>query len=300
MPLAAAGLAPAHLHHEHRLRLGVRLVLPEVGEDLEAVAHELVRPVALLAGLAGRAQVVHGNRDRPRVEVEGHGDELPRPGELRLDEPVRPLSDVALHALHPRVGRALVGRELGLHDRVAGGPAELGRLHHLDALVGADPEDEGVDAGGGDEDERGLAGGRPVEVEDGELHGGVVLGERLQATLAGPPQAEGDEGEAQQEEARQDQEGQDAEVGGCPVLAHDVDGEEEQEQEGGDRGEGRAGQAHRVAGDGREEPGDGIQQSLHLFSSCRRPKLRGTRDHGPAVDQAGPALRALGRLIRGP
>ena len=62
--------------------------------------------------------------------------------------------------------------------------------------------------------------------------GGIVLGEGLQAALPGPPEPEGDEGEAQQEEARQDQEGEDAQVGARPVLAHDVDGEQEEEQEG--------------------------------------------------------------------
>ena len=114
---------------------------------------------------------------------------------------------------------------------------------------------------------------RPVEVEHGELGGGIVFGEGLQAALPGPPQAEGDEGEAQQEEARQDQEGEDAQVGARPVLAHEVDGEEEQEQEGGDRGEGRAGQADRVARDGGEEAGDGVQQSLHLSPLAEGPSL---------------------------
>ncbi|MHC4473976.1 MAG: hypothetical protein ACYS99_23835, partial [Planctomycetota bacterium] len=94
--VAAAGLLAPHLEHEDGLDLGVGLVLLVVCVDLEAVPYELVGPVALLAGLAGGTEVVHRRGDRPRVEVEGHGHDLPGPRELGLDEPARPGADVAL------------------------------------------------------------------------------------------------------------------------------------------------------------------------------------------------------------
>src|SRR3954470_166520 len=49
-PLGGAPLFAAHPHEEHGLLLGVGLVVAEAGDDLDAVAHELARPVALLAG----------------------------------------------------------------------------------------------------------------------------------------------------------------------------------------------------------------------------------------------------------
>ena len=247
--LAAAGLAAAHLHHQHGLHLGVGLVLLEVGVDLEPVAHELVRPVALLAGLARRAQVVDGHGDRPRVEVERHRDELPGAGELGLHEPVRARADVALHALHPRVRRALVGRVLGLHHRVAGGAAELRRLHHLDALVGARPP-------------------RIISVDDRSAARKTRTLRRTRSTLrsrpaavvrrlprpaaavahALAPEAERDQRQPEDEDAGDDQEGEDAEVRAA-VVADEVEREQRDEQDRADRGEDGAGQADRVARD---------------------------------------------------
>ena len=81
----------------------------------DLVAVELLRPVALLAGVARRPQVLHRRRNRPRVGVERHRQHLPRAGELRLREPRRARTDVALHARDARVRAVLVRGELGLH-----------------------------------------------------------------------------------------------------------------------------------------------------------------------------------------
>ena len=65
-PLAAA--ADVHLQRGHRL--GVLLVVAVLDDALDLVAVELLGPVALLAGVARRPQVLHRRRNRPRVGVE--------------------------------------------------------------------------------------------------------------------------------------------------------------------------------------------------------------------------------------
>ena len=47
-------------------------------DDPDLVAVELLGPVALLAGVARRAQVVTGDGDRPRVGVERDREDLPQ------------------------------------------------------------------------------------------------------------------------------------------------------------------------------------------------------------------------------
>ena len=119
--------------------------------------------------------------------------------------------------------------------RVAGGAAELGGIHALDAACRCRRRGcEGVDPGGGEEDEGGPAHLRAVEVEDGELDGGIVLGEGLEAALPGLPQADGDEGETETKSAGRMRNVKMPRSRAAAVLAHEVDGEENRE-EGGDR-----------------------------------------------------------------
>ncbi len=70
-----------------------------------------------------------------------------QPGELRLDKPGGPAPDVARHAAHPGVGRALVRRELGLHDRVAQRAAEFVGVGVVVPLVHGHRKDDGVEQG---------------------------------------------------------------------------------------------------------------------------------------------------------
>ena len=111
-------------------------------DDLVAV--ELLRPVALLAGVARRPQVLHRRRNRPRVGVERDGEQLPRARELRSREPRRAGADVALHAGDARVRAVLVRGELRLHHLVADLAAELDRVHVLDAAIGRERHDDDV------------------------------------------------------------------------------------------------------------------------------------------------------------
>ena len=82
MPAAASRLEP-----QGDLFGGVLLVVPEVGDLEELCAEELRGPVALLARLPGGTQVFDGGGDRSRVRVQHHGQDLPRPGDLRFHVP---------------------------------------------------------------------------------------------------------------------------------------------------------------------------------------------------------------------
>ena len=132
MPVDALGLSAlqaADPHHQYGFQLGVGAVVGMGRGDLQPVADELVRPMALLAGLPRGAQVLDRRQYGAGVEVEVDGDDLPGPGQLGLDEPVRTGTDVARRALDPRVRRPLVGRVLGRHHTVASGAAELRGVH---------------------------------------------------------------------------------------------------------------------------------------------------------------------------
>ncbi len=238
-------------------------------EHLELVADELLRPVALLAGLARRAQVVDRRRDRRRIEVEGDRDQLPGAGELGLDEPAGARADVAVDAAHAGVGAALEGGVLGRHHRVAGLAAEGGGVHHLDRLVGGDRHDHDVDDGQGEEEQEAVAGRVLVEVEDRELR---ARGHQ------GPPraaQADRDQQQPGHEQARDDQVGEDAEVG-VAVQPEHVEAEEDQEDDRRGGGDGAAGEADRVAGERGEEA---------LQGPTPRPRAGSTADR--AADGSG-------------
>ncbi|OPZ84713.1 MAG: hypothetical protein BWY76_01729 [bacterium ADurb.Bin429] len=147
-------VAAADLHQQHGLAQRVSFVVGVLVDDAHAVLAVLLGPVALLAGFARRAQVVHGRRNRPFEGIEGDREHLPRAGEFALDEPTRPRSDVTLDAFHPRVRRVLVGGELGLHHRVARLPAEGHRLHVGDSAIGELAGDDDVGKRGDADEDR--------------------------------------------------------------------------------------------------------------------------------------------------
>ena len=67
------------------------------------VANELLRPMTVLAGFTCRAQIFDGRFDWP-VELTGHyADELMDAVHFGFHECLGPVSNVAIHAGHPRV-----------------------------------------------------------------------------------------------------------------------------------------------------------------------------------------------------
>ncbi|MDP2945838.1 MAG: hypothetical protein Q8N61_00055, partial [bacterium] len=81
--------ATAYLEHHYVVLDGVLLIGQEVLIDLQPVFGELLRPVTLLAGIAGGPQVRDRRGNRPRMRIKRHRVHLPQPRYLRLDEPWR-------------------------------------------------------------------------------------------------------------------------------------------------------------------------------------------------------------------
>src|SRR5690348_18259203 len=79
---AGGGVASARLDQQANLAHGVLLVIGEVGEDFHLATIELFRPVALLAGILRRAQVVNWRGNGTREGVERGGKDLARAGKL--------------------------------------------------------------------------------------------------------------------------------------------------------------------------------------------------------------------------
>ena len=211
-----SGLLAAHLDHQCSLELGIRLVVGEVRTDLEPVAEELGRPVALLTCACCGSQRVDRRRNRSRVQVEGHRDQLPGAGDLRLDEPFGSGPDVAARAADPCVWRALERGVFRLHDLVTGHAAELVGIHVVHGLVGeAGGECQGRD-GERHETEQHAAGAFHIEIEDRQLADVLALRGEFRVAPLAPPDAEGHQQHAREEGHRQEDEGQDADVG--PAL----------------------------------------------------------------------------------
>ena len=269
-PLGGAPLLAAHPHEEHGLLLGVGLVVAEARDDLDAVAHELARPVALLAGLARRAQIVDRRGDRPRIDAGGDRHDLSDARELGLDEPSRPRPDVTVDAADVGVGGALEGGELGLHHAVAGLAAELGGVHGLDPLVGGGRQDHDVQRGQHGEDEGAVADPRVVEVEHGKGRRRLAPRRGLPVAPALAEDAEGDQQQAGDEQGGEDQIGEDAGV--RPALeTEQLEREQGDDQNAGCRDHRGAEQADRIARQGDKEALHGMRPSLH------RPRPAGGR-----------------------
>ena len=80
--LHEARLLAADLHQHAQAVRRVLLVREVVGADQLLVADELLRPVALLTGLARRAQIVDGRRNGAREAVHRDRPDLPQAGDL--------------------------------------------------------------------------------------------------------------------------------------------------------------------------------------------------------------------------
>jgi hypothetical protein len=121
---AEALAAAAGLEHQVGVGEAVVLVVAVGGDRAQAVVGELLRGVALLAGLTRRAQLT--GADRVLVGDEGGGDDVfdvaRLAGDARGDEA---LADVAVDAVDARVRRGQVSGVLGWHG-VAGGAAKHG------------------------------------------------------------------------------------------------------------------------------------------------------------------------------
>ena len=219
----------ADAHQQDGLGEGVLLVVGVLGDDLEAILGELLRPMAGLAGFARGAQVAHGRGNGPRVVVQDDGENLAQAGELALNEPGGAGADVAGHAVHPRVGRALVSRVFGLHHGVAGLAAKGDSIHVGDGAVAELAADDDVD-------QRGDAYEPGQTAQLGRAQSKRVVSERIAAQLAlhanVQPDAQRDQSQSQEEDPRQDHVRQNPDVRMLDLAAQ-AGGQQEEPQDGG-------------------------------------------------------------------
>ena len=90
-----------------------------------------------LARFRSGAQVLDGSWNGPRKRVERRLENLTGARKFRFDVPGGAGPDVAIDAGHTRMGRLLVGDELGIHDRVAKLSAKTNRVGEVVGLVTA-------------------------------------------------------------------------------------------------------------------------------------------------------------------
>jgi hypothetical protein len=134
--------------------------------------------------------------------------ELPHPGELRMNECLGALANMTLDACGSRMRPGTPGDELRLHRCVAGGAAELRRLHRVNTAERAEQHDDDVDDGERGNHERRLPHMRDAEVEDRP-----VLAGPASATLSPrEPYPRRDEEKSENQEERQDHEQDDPAV----------------------------------------------------------------------------------------
>ena len=208
---------------------------------------------------------MHGNRNRPRIRVESHGENLAQAGELALHEPGSAGPDVALDALDFGVRRVLIRGVLGLHHGVAGLAAEGDRIHVVDGAVAELAGDGDVSAGGDEDEVDQLAQLRVAPLGTGEIR-------RIDAGVPFPfpldPHAERDEEQAGEERARQQQKGQNTHVRVC-LLAAQRGGQQEKPEHGGGGDQNHAGQADPVT-----------RQMNERGQPAAEPAVRLVRRHG--------------------
>src|ERR1017187_9110697 len=99
------------------------------------VAGKFLRPVALLARVLCRPEILDRRLDWPFVVIEGERNQLLRTIDLRLHEPLRTRADMALDAFDARVRPFAVGYELRVHRRVTNLTAKRHRFRVMVGLI---------------------------------------------------------------------------------------------------------------------------------------------------------------------
>ena len=134
---ASGGIASASFDQQANLAHGVLLVIGEVGEDFHLATVEFFGPVALLAGILRRAQVVNWSWDGTREGVERRRENLARAGKLRFHEPGRARPYMAIHTGHAGMRGEGIRRIFWAHHGVTQLAAKSHRLSELVGFVAA-------------------------------------------------------------------------------------------------------------------------------------------------------------------
>src|SRR3989338_4482078 len=119
---AVGGLSPSH-EHQHPCPPGSVLF---IGQEILMVlldsAEEFLWPMALFAGLLGRAQILDRCFDRTVIFIKNDGINLIGPGKFGTDEPIHAWADVAFNTAHAGMRRILISDKLRGH-RLVGQPS---------------------------------------------------------------------------------------------------------------------------------------------------------------------------------
>src|SRR5438477_6479453 len=107
-------------------------------ERLELGAEKLLGPMALLARIAGRPEILDRSRDRLGVFVGEHGIELMRSRDFGAHIPGRTAADMTLHAAHASMWRTPVRGVFRAHDLVTHRPTKGVGLGEVIRLIAAD------------------------------------------------------------------------------------------------------------------------------------------------------------------
>ena len=124
------------------LFIGEKFVL-----DIEFVTVKQLRAMAFLTGITGRTQTMYGSFNRSGIGLGHDRNQLPGPRQLSFNEPLGSGTDMALHTLHPRVGRIHIGRIFRLHYRVAELAAEFIGFGIVITGVGEQDDHKDIDKG---------------------------------------------------------------------------------------------------------------------------------------------------------
>lgn len=256
--LPGCGAGAADFQEQTDAERSICFVREKMSVGAVAVPAELLRPVALAAGLFGWAKVMNGGFDWLVIIVSDHAHELVNPVELGFDVRFSAFADVAGDAIDSRVRRVEVGRELRFHRRVAGLSAELDGLGVVIGLVTAKRREHDEKTSRANEKGGELSIARPREI-DGELVRGLLGIEVAQGAVMSPG-AGGGEHEPDYHEARRDYIRQDAHVR-VAMVREQVDAEKEKEREQTAAGDDEPTYTHPVFE--RDRPFDGGVRCVH-------------------------------------
>src|SRR5260370_19545966 len=283
--------SPADFQQYGRCLRRVLFVVLVRGFHHELISREALRPVALLAGLAGRSQEFHGRMDGARVSVKGDRKNLANTGKLRADKPARARPDVAFHAIHVSMGRALVRGEFGSHHCMTGLPAELSRIHVGDASIGGGTKNNDVqERRDGDKQNRMPDHGIP------QADGRVNFQELASCceTPAAQQDAGGHKQKSQNEDSRKDEEQQDPDIRMGRTRKKKLVKPERHKSRRAACGQDSAGERERILSQKVEQPKPATDGPTNCHILWRSPVSFS------CADKRSPNCKALGVIRRAP
>jgi hypothetical protein len=125
LELAGLGIAATNMESD-LVDLWILLVtVAEMLEYLDLLAVELIRPVAMFAGVTSRTKMLDRSRNRFTVTIGDNSGNLAQTRDLGTDEPLGTRTNMAFNTSYFGVGRTLIGSILRGHYLVTYHPAKI-------------------------------------------------------------------------------------------------------------------------------------------------------------------------------